>query len=251
MRPPESAPSRAVVREEEELRHDARLDRGADHRDRPADDPDDPGASCATRSPGARRRTLRRWARSPSRSTVTSGRSGPTDRCPGRERPGCASCACPCAWRAACPRRSARPCSYFGSARTHSPAGHAVWPQLILEELEAALDRAGAPAAAHRDASCERPGCRPCRSSRRSMTNEVRDSPAWAIRPSPPRSGGRSRRAYDATSGARRRGGRPGGRGPRRAPRRAPWHGSRARVRWAHPSCRPRPEPRVARLRVP
>ena len=137
MRPQDSAPSRAMVREEEELRHmrasiegqAVAIEAGAatddpndvdDPRDRRRDRRRTHGCRCEAGRGGERRLLACR--------PIARGK-------PTRWAPRCASHS---HLASGLPEASGPTCSYFGSASTHSPAGMLL-AQLILEELEAEL----------------------------------------------------------------------------------------------------------------
>ena len=138
VRPQESAPSRALVREEEELRHARGSIEGRTIAIDTADDPDDPAVLAIAGSLAA---ALRSMGAEPVVLDGAAGGEATSD--PARAANDLEADVC-LSLRLAegLPEAVGPTCSYFGSLVTHSPAGMLL-AQLILEELEGALDRRG------------------------------------------------------------------------------------------------------------
>jgi len=138
VRPQESAPSRALVREEEELRHARGSIEGRTIAIDTADEPDDPAVLAIAGSLAA---DLRSMGAEPVVLDGAAGGEATSD--PARAANDLEADVC-LSLRLAegLPEAVGPTCSYFGSLVTHSPAGMLL-AQLILEELEGALDRRG------------------------------------------------------------------------------------------------------------
>lgn len=140
MRPIESGLSRALVREEEELRHlrtsiEARI---------VAIDPGDagePGSACTYSIAVVLRDELSAMGGKPSLLRARDESLDPTERAKLANEMG-ASMSVSIELARGLPEASGPTVSYFGSDQTHSPAGMLL-AQLILEELEAALGTRG------------------------------------------------------------------------------------------------------------
>lgn len=140
MRPLESAPSRAVVREAEELRSTRpsiemqvlAIDPG---------DPADAGGACTYSVAEALRDQLIAMGAKPVLLRERDEQLGPTERARAANELGAAMCVS-IGLATGLPRASGPTVSYFGSEHTHSPAGMLL-AQLILEQVEAALGTAG------------------------------------------------------------------------------------------------------------
>jgi N-acetylmuramoyl-L-alanine amidase len=138
VRPQESAPSRALVREEEELRHARGTIDGRVIAIDAGELESDPAV-------GAIARSLATDLRSMGAEPVVLGEGeaarAPSDQARAANEVEAAVCV---SLRLAegLPEAAGPTCSYFGSLVTHSPAGMLL-AQLILEELEGALDRRG------------------------------------------------------------------------------------------------------------
>ncbi|MGZ8622970.1 MAG: N-acetylmuramoyl-L-alanine amidase [Actinomycetota bacterium] len=137
VRPQDSAPSRALVREEEELRHARGSIEGRIIAIDTADAPEDPAVVAIARALTA---DLRSMGAEP---VVIDGAGGEAATDPARAANDLDADVC-LSLRLAegLPEAVGPTCSYFGSLVTHSPAGMLL-AQLILEELEVALDRRG------------------------------------------------------------------------------------------------------------
>lgn len=140
MRPLESAPSRALVREEEEL-----LGRRASIVGQVlAIDPGDPGEAWSTCTYAVADELARELASSGADPHILRGPDEPLgalERAQVANEMGAAMCVT-IELTAGHPEASGPTCSYFGSHHTHSPAGMLL-AQLILEELEGALGTSG------------------------------------------------------------------------------------------------------------
>ena len=140
MRPLESAPSRALVREAEELRGTRpsiesqvlAIDPG---------DPADPGGACTYSIAEVLRDQLITMGAKPSLLRERDERLAPTARARMANEMGATMCVS-IALATGLPEASGPTVSYFGSEHTHSPAGMLL-AQLILEEVEAALETRG------------------------------------------------------------------------------------------------------------
>lgn len=136
MRPLESGPSRALVREAEELLHwRASIDGQV-----VAIDPGDPGwedSDCTYAVAEALRERLAAIGAAPRLLRARDDPLGPVDRARVANELGAAMCVS-IELATGLPEASGPTCSYFGSHQTHSPAGMLL-AQLILEELEATL----------------------------------------------------------------------------------------------------------------
>jgi N-acetylmuramoyl-L-alanine amidase len=137
MRPLEGAPSRAVVREAEELRHIS----GAIEGCLIAIDPGDPTGAGAELSHEIARALVERFAAAGAKPILLADRDGdatPSARARSANELGAELCLSLHAGEAV-----AEPtCAYFGNDRTHSPAGRRL-AQLILAELDAAFGGPG------------------------------------------------------------------------------------------------------------
>ena len=140
MRPIESGPSRALVREEEELRHlrtsiEARI---------VAIDPGDagePASACTYSIAVVLRDELSAMGGKPSLLRARDEPLDPTERAKLANEMGASMCVS-IELATGLPEASGPTVSYFGTDQTHSPAGMLL-AQLILEELEAALGTRG------------------------------------------------------------------------------------------------------------
>jgi N-acetylmuramoyl-L-alanine amidase len=136
MRPQDSAPSRAMVREEEELRHMRAAIEGQAVAIEAGAASDDPNDVVTHAIAGAIADELTAAGAKP----VVVGSEGSTmssDRAREANEMGASMCIS-LHLASGLPEASGPTCSYFGSASTHSPAGMLL-AQLILEELEAEL----------------------------------------------------------------------------------------------------------------
>lgn len=140
MRPLESAPSRAMVREAEELRSTRpsiesqvlAIDPG---------DPADAGRTCTYSVAEVLRDQLLAMGAKPVLLQERDERLGPAERARAANEMGAAMCVS-IGLATGSPQASGPIVSYFGSEHTHSPAGMLL-AQLILEEVEAALGTTG------------------------------------------------------------------------------------------------------------
>jgi N-acetylmuramoyl-L-alanine amidase len=140
MRPLESAPSRAMVREAEELR----TTRPAIESQVLAIDPGDPsdaGGACVYSVAEVLCDELEAMGAKPSLVRERDERLGPTERARAANEMGAAMCVS-IGLANGLPQASGPTVSYFGSEHTHSPAGMLL-AELILEEVEAALETRG------------------------------------------------------------------------------------------------------------
>jgi N-acetylmuramoyl-L-alanine amidase len=140
MRPLESAPSRAMVREAEELRNT----RPSIETQVLAIDPGDPadvGGACAYSVAEILRDQLVAMGAKPVLLRDRDERLGLTERARAANELGAAMCVS-ITLAAGVPHASGPTVSYFGSEHTHSPAGMLL-AQLILAEVEAALGTTG------------------------------------------------------------------------------------------------------------
>jgi N-acetylmuramoyl-L-alanine amidase len=138
MRPQESAPSRALVREEEELRHARGSIEGRVIAIDISEGPDTPAVAAIAASLVTDLRTMG------ANPIFTEGDGdGATASDQARAANSLEAAVC-LSLRLAegLPEAMGPTCSYFGSLVTHSPAGMLL-AQLILEELEGVLDRRG------------------------------------------------------------------------------------------------------------
>ncbi len=136
MRPQESGTSRALVREQEELRQMQSAIEGqviAIDAGPPTDEPDDVVTRAMARA------VVSELAGAGAKPAIVEGSdsSMPGDRAREANELGAAMCVS-LHLASGLPEASGPTCSYFGSASTHSPAGMLL-AQLILEELEADL----------------------------------------------------------------------------------------------------------------
>lgn len=140
MRPLESAPSRAMVREAEELR----TTRPSIESQVLAIDPGDPadvGGACAYSVAEMLRDQLVAMGAKPVLLRDRDERLGPPERARAANEMGAAMCIS-IGLATGVPHASGPTVSYFGSEHTHSPAGMLL-AQLILAEVEAALGTTG------------------------------------------------------------------------------------------------------------
>jgi N-acetylmuramoyl-L-alanine amidase len=140
MRPLESAPSRALVREEEELLRPRASIVGQVL----AIDPGDLGEPWSACTYAVAEELARELASSGALPHILRGPEEPADaleRAAAANEMGAAMCVT-IELAAGHPEASGPTCSYFGSRQTHSPAGMLL-AQLILEELESALGTSG------------------------------------------------------------------------------------------------------------
>jgi len=136
MRPLEHAPSRALVREAEELRQM----RTSILAQVIAIDPGDPGGpadDCTYSVAEVLRDELEAMQAKPSLLRVRDGSLAPAERAKAANEMGAVMCVA-IELAAGLPEASGPTVSYFGSEQTHSPAGLSL-AQLILEEIEAEL----------------------------------------------------------------------------------------------------------------
>lgn len=138
MRPQESAPSRALVREEEELRHARGSIEGRIVAIDTVDGADEPAVTAIAASLAA---DLRSMGAEPVVIDGADGVASASERARAANELEADICL---SMRLAegLPEAVGPTCSYFGSLVTHSPAGMLL-AQLILEELEGTLDRRG------------------------------------------------------------------------------------------------------------
>src|SRR5581483_11713305 len=218
LRPAVAGPSRAVVREAEDVSRLERSLAGSRIAIDPGHGPDDPGnvgpgglveaeatlllaTDLADRlaERGAEPTLLRRGDERPT----------PSDRALAANALGADLCVS-LHFNAGDPSAEGATCFYYGTAATHSPAGRLL-AELILEELTTRLGRTDGPT--HWPwPSCERPACPPSRSSRASSPTPGRS--VWS--PTPPPGGAwrpPSRPVWSGSSGRERR---------RRPPREVP-----------------------------
>ena len=140
MRPIESGPSRALVREEEELRQ-MRTSIEAQVLAIDPGDPGEPGSACTYSVAEALRDELAAMGAKPSLLRGRDEPLGPTERARVANDMSASMCVS-IELASGLPEASGPTVSYFGSDQTHSPAGMLL-AQLILEELEAALGARG------------------------------------------------------------------------------------------------------------
>ncbi len=140
MRPLESAPSRALVREAEELR-DTRPSIESQVLAIDPGDPADPGGACTYSVAEVLRDELLAMGAKPSLLRERDERLAPAARARLANEMGAAMCVS-IGLATGLPRASGPTVSYFGSEHTHSPAGMLL-AQLILEEVEATLATRG------------------------------------------------------------------------------------------------------------
>lgn len=140
MRPIESGPSRALVREEEELRQ-MRTSIEAQVLAIDPGDPGEAGSACTYSVAEALRDELSAMGAKPSLLRGRDEPLGPTERAMVANDMRAAMCLS-IELASGLPEASGPTVSYFGSDQTHSPAGMLL-AQLILEELEAALGARG------------------------------------------------------------------------------------------------------------
>jgi N-acetylmuramoyl-L-alanine amidase len=140
MRPLEHVTSRALVREEEELRQMRTSIEGQVLAIDPGD-PGEPGAACTYSVAEALRDEFAAMGAKPSLLRSRGEALGSTDRARLANEMGAAMCVS-VELATGLPGASGPTVSYFGSAQTHSPAGMLL-AQLILEEVEGALATRG------------------------------------------------------------------------------------------------------------
>jgi N-acetylmuramoyl-L-alanine amidase len=136
MRPSEHGPSRALVREEEELRHLRTSIEGQVLAIDPGD-PAEPGSACTHSVAAVLRDELTWMGAKPCLLRARDEPLGPTDRARVANEMGAVMCVS-IELATGPPEASGPTVSYFGNESTHSPAGMLAG-ELILEELEAAL----------------------------------------------------------------------------------------------------------------
>jgi N-acetylmuramoyl-L-alanine amidase len=140
MRPLESVPSRALVREEEELRHERSSIEGQVLAIDPGD-PGEPGGSCTFAVARVLRDELAAMGAKPSLLRSRDEAAEPLLRARAANEIGAAMCVT-VELASGLPEASGPTVSYYGDDQTHSPAGMLL-AQLILEEVEAALHTRG------------------------------------------------------------------------------------------------------------
>jgi len=140
MRPLESGPSRALVREAEELR-DGRPSIESQVLAIDPGDPADLGGACTLSIAAVVRDELVAMDAKPSLLRSRDDRLAPTECARMANEMGAAMCLS-IGLATGLPRSSGPTVSYFGSEHTHSPAGMLA-AQLILEEIEAVLETRG------------------------------------------------------------------------------------------------------------
>ncbi|MGZ8601091.1 MAG: N-acetylmuramoyl-L-alanine amidase [Actinomycetota bacterium] len=140
MRPNESGLSRALVREEEELRQ-MRASIEAQVLAIDPGDPNEVGSACTYSVAEVLRAELAAMGAKPSLLRTRDEQLGPTERARVANEMGASMCVS-IELAAGLPEASGPTVSYFGSDQTHSPAGMLL-AQLILEEVEATLGTRG------------------------------------------------------------------------------------------------------------
>jgi N-acetylmuramoyl-L-alanine amidase len=140
MRPLESGPSRALVREAEEMRHSRTSIDGRALAIDPGD-PGEPGGTCTYAVARTLHHELAAMGAAPLLLRAPDEPLGPTERARVANEKGAAMCVS-IELASGMPEAAGPTVSYFGSAQTHSPAGMLA-AQLILEEVEAALATRG------------------------------------------------------------------------------------------------------------
>jgi N-acetylmuramoyl-L-alanine amidase len=140
MRPLESGPSRALVREAEEMRHSRTSFDGRALAIDPGD-PGEPGGACTFTVAQTLHDELADMGARPVLLRARDETLGPTERARIANEMGAAMCVS-IELASGLPEASGPTVSYFGSDQTHSPAGMLA-AQLILEEVEAALATRG------------------------------------------------------------------------------------------------------------
>jgi len=140
MRPLESGPSRALVREAEEMRHSRTSIDGRALAIDPGD-PGEPGGTCTYAVSRTLHDELAAMGAAPVLLRAPDEPLGATERARVANEMGAAMCVS-IELASGLPEASGPTVSYFGSDQTHSPAGMLA-AQLILEEVEAALATRG------------------------------------------------------------------------------------------------------------
>jgi N-acetylmuramoyl-L-alanine amidase len=140
MRPLESGPSRALVREEEELLQMHTSIEGKVLAIDPGD-PGEPGSACTFSVAEVLHDDLAATGAQPAMLRGRDEPLGPTERARVANEMGASMCVS-IELATGLPEASGPTVSYFGSEQTHSPAGMLL-AQLILEEVEAALGTRG------------------------------------------------------------------------------------------------------------
>ena len=140
MRPLESGPSRALVREAEEMRHSRTSIDGRVLAIDPGD-PGEPGGACTYAVAQTLHDELATMGATPALLRERDEPLGPTERARVANEMGAAMCVS-IELASGLPEAAGPTVSYFGSDQTHSPAGMLA-AQLILEEVEAVLETRG------------------------------------------------------------------------------------------------------------